>query len=70
MFNFICLIPIWRIPQISLQRYNKKCTYASEARKYLAKKIDIYLIRYSVLAQARLKAKYWIADDKVQTDFC
>ena len=70
MFNFTNLISIWSTPQIPLQRYNKKCTYASKARKYLAKKIDVYLIRYSVLAQARLKAKYWIADDKVQTDFC
>ena len=44
MFNFTCLIPIWRIPQIPLQRYDKKCTYASEARKYYKKKIDfIYL---------------------------
>ena len=27
----------------------------------------IYLIRYSTLAQARLKAKYWRVDDKVST---
>ena len=39
---------------ISLQRYNKKCTYANKARNYLQKKDRfIYLIRYSALAQAR-----------------
>ena len=26
----------------------------------------IYLIRYTALAQARLKAKCWVADDKVK----
>ena len=29
----------------------------------------IYLIHYPSLAQARLKAKCWIVDDKVATDF-
>ena len=35
------------------------------------KKIDrsIYVIRYSALAQACLKAKCWRVDDKVQTGF-
>ena len=28
---------------IGLQRYNKKCTYASKVRNYFQKKIDIYL---------------------------
>ena len=41
-----------------------------KARNYLQKKIDsIYLIRYTALAQASLKAKWWIADGKVQTIF-
>ena len=39
---------------ISLQRYNKKCTYARKREIICKKKIDfIYLIRYSALAQAR-----------------
>ena len=29
----------------------------------------IYLIHYTSLAQDRLKAKCWIVDDKVATDF-
>ena len=34
------------------------------------KKIDsIYVIRYTALAQACLKAKCWRVDDKVQTGF-
>jgi hypothetical protein len=52
------------------QRYNKKCTYASEARNIFHKMIDfIYLIRYSSLIQARLRMRRWIADDKVLTVF-
>ena len=50
-----------------LQRYYKKCTYASKVRNICKKMIDfIYLIRYTALAQARLKAKCWVADDKVK----
>ena len=41
-----------------LQRYYKKCTYASKVRKLFAKKIDfIYLIRYTALAQAKLESE-------------
>ena len=47
-----------------------KNAHTQESEKLFAKKIDfIYLIRYTALAQASLKAKWWIADGKVQTIF-
>ena len=50
----------------NVQRYYKKCTYASKVRNICKKDRFIYLIRYTALAQARLKAKCWVADDKVK----
>ena len=46
-----------------LQRYDKKCTYASIASIIFKNDRFIYLILDFVLTQARLKAKYWIVDE-------
>ena len=63
---FLLLIS-FRAFKKNVQRYYKKCTYASKVRNICKKMIDfIYLIRYTALAQARLKAKCWVADDKVK----
>jgi hypothetical protein len=47
-----------------------KNAHMQVSEKLFAQKIDsIYLIRYTALAQASLKVKWWIADGKVQTIF-
>jgi hypothetical protein len=48
-------------------RSTTKNAHTQEKREIFAKKDRfIYLIRYTALAQARLKAKCWVADDKVK----
>jgi hypothetical protein len=47
-----------------VQRYNKKCTYASKRTIIFKKDRLNYLIRFPLLAQARLKAMYWTADNE------
>ena len=54
-----------------LQRYYKKCTYASKVRKLFAKKIDfIYLIRYTALAQAKLESEVVDSGWQSANHFC
>ena len=51
-------------------KVQQKMHIRKQSEEINKKKIDsIYLIRYTALAQACLKAKCWRVDDKVQTGF-
>ena len=61
---------MWFFNWYSTAKVQQKMHIRKQSEEINKKKIDsIYLIRYTALAQACLKAKCWRVDDKVQTGF-
>ena len=57
------------LEHLRLQRYYKKCTYASEARNYFEKKIDIYLTARSTATESLLASRCIAGCERGIADF-